>query len=121
MYDFIYYYFYMLASKRNPDPKLIAAEFVFFVLVVHIGLLFTIIEVFFNLSYISFSDSYLINKLYMMPFAIAFLILVYYIFKRRFDKIERKYEWRNMLTFWNTVIVFSIMLIPIFAVILLLK
>jgi hypothetical protein len=57
----------------------------------------------------------------MMPFAITFIILVHYIFKRRFDMIERKYEWRNMLTFWNSVIVFSIMLVPLFAVIMLLQ
>lgn len=121
MYDFIYYYFYKLIIKRNPDPKLIAAEFVFFVLGVHILLLLTIIRKLFNVYFSGFSDSYVINKLYMMPFAIAFIILVHYIFKRRFDKIERKYEWRNMLTFWNTVIVFSIMLIPLFAVIMLLQ
>ena len=121
MYDFIYYYFYKLIIKRNPDAKFVASAILFFIIDVHIGLIFTLIEVFCDISYSSFSDSYLINKLYMMPFAIAFLILTHYVFKRRFDKIERKYEGRRMVTFWNTVIAFSTMLVPLIITIILLK
>ena len=57
----------------------------------------------------------------MMPFGLAFLILGHYVFKRRFEKIERKYEGRKMVTFWNTVIVFSVMLVPLIISIILLK
>jgi len=121
MYDFIYYYFYKLIIKRNSDAKFVASAILFFIIDVHIGLIFTLIEVFCDISYSSFSNSYLINKLYMMPFAIAFLILTHYVFKQRFDKIERKYEGRRMVTFWNTVIVFSTMLVPLIITIILLK
>ena len=121
MYDFIYFYFYKLIIKHNPDAKFVASAILFFIIDVHIGLIFTLIEVFCDISYSSFSDSYLINKLYMMPFAIVFLILIHYVFKRRFDKIERKYEGRKMVTFWNTVIAFSVMLVPLIITIILLK
>ena len=121
MYDFIYFFIYKHALKRNPNPKFAAAGFVFLVISFHILFILTVIRKLFNVYFSGFSDSYYINKMCMMPFIIAFLILVHYIFKRRFKKIERKYEWRNMLTFWNTVIVFSIMLIPLFAVIMMLQ
>ena len=123
MYDFIYYYFYKLIIKRNPDAKFNAAALMFLIIGFHIAFPFAILKKVFDLSYDSFgfSDTYLINKLYMMPFGVAFLILTYYIFKRRFEKIERKYEGRKMVTFWNTVIVFSIMLVPLIITIILLK
>jgi len=121
MYDFIYYYFYKLIIKRNPDAKFVASAILFFIIDVHILLPLTIIRKLFNVYFSAFSDSYLINKLYMMPFAIAFLILTHYIFKRRFEKIERKYEGQKMVTFWNTVIVFSLLLVPLLTIINLLK
>ena len=121
MYDFIYYYFYKLIIKHNPDAKFVASAILFFIIDVHILLPLTIIRKLFNVYFSAFSDSYLINKLYMMPFAIAFLILTHYVFKQRFDKIERKYEGRRMVTFWNTVIVFSTMLVPLIITIILLK
>ena len=121
MFDFIYYYFYKLIIKRNSDAKFVASAILFFIIGIHILLPLTIIRKLFNVYFSGFSDSYLINKLYMMPFAIAFLILTHYIFKRRFEKIERKYEGRKMVTFWNTVIVFSTMLVPLIITIILLK
>jgi len=121
MYDFIYFYFYKLIIKYNPDAKFNAAALMFLVIGFHIAFLLSIIKKLFNLYFSGFSDTYLINKLYMMPFGVAFLILTYYIFKRRFEKIERKYEGRKMVTFWNTVIVFSTMLVPLIITIILLK
>ena len=121
MYDFIYFYFYKLNIKYNPDAKFNAAALMFLVIGFHIAFLLSIIKKLFNLYFSGFSDTYLINKLYMMPFGVAFLILTYYIFKRRFEKIERKYEGRKMVTFWNTVIVFSTMLVPLIITIILLK
>ena len=121
MYDFIYYYFYKLIIKRNPDAKFNAAALVSFTIFVHIIFALSIIKKLFNVYFSGFSDVYLINKLYMMPFGLAFLILGHYVFKRRFDKIEAKYEWRRMVTFWNTVIVFSVMLVPLIISIILLK
>ena len=121
MYDFIYYYFYKLIIKRNPDAKFNAAALVSFTIFVHIIFALSIIKKLFNVYFSGFSDVYLINKLYMMPFGLAFLILGHYVFKRRFDKIEAKYEGRKMVTLWNTVIVFSIMLVPLIITIILLK
>jgi len=121
MYDFIYYYFYKLIIKRNSDAKFNAAGLVSFTIFVHIVFPLSIVKKLFNLYFSGFSDTYLINKLYMMPFGLAFLILGHYVFKRRFEKIERKYEGRKMVTFWNTVIVFSVMLVPLIISIILLK
>jgi len=123
MYDFIYYYFYRLIIKRNSDAKFNASVLMFLTIVIHTCFPLAIVKKAFDLSYseFRFSDTYLINKWCMMPFGLAFLILVHYIFKKRFEKIERKYEGRKMVTFWNTVIVFSTMLVPLIITIILLK
>jgi hypothetical protein len=123
MYDFIYYYFYKLVLKRNPDAKFIAAGLVWFTLVVHIFFPLSIIKKVFDLDYSSygFSDSYVINKLYMMPIAIILMFATHFYYKKRFDEIENKYLGDEMLTRKNTIIVFSIILIPLIIMIQLLK
>jgi len=123
MYSFIYYYFFRLIVKRNPSAKFGAASIVIFTHVVHICLLLSIIKKIYSLSYSNFrfSDIYLINKLYMMPFAFVLLFLGHYYYNKRFEKIKKKYAGRKMLTLGNAIIVFSIMLIPLIIMIQLLK
>lgn len=110
-----------LLEKRNHDAKFNAAGFVFFIQVVHVGLVFAILKKLYLFEYFRFSVSYYENKMYMFPFALVALILVYIFFKRRHNKIQKKYSNKKLQTTWNTIIVFSLMFLPLLLMIYLLK
>lgn len=112
---------FKLIQKRNPDPKFEAIGFVWFTQLVHICLILAIIKKAFILSYWNFSETYFYNKLFLMPFAIIWLLLFYWYFKKHTAEIEKSFEGRNVLTFKNGVIVVSVLLIPLFIMIQLLK
>jgi len=110
-----------LIEKKGKNAKSNAAGFVSITLGFHVLLFLTILGKVFNVLYPKFSDSYEINKLCMLPFAFVFIFLVEYYYKKRYEKICKKYAGRNMLTTGNAIIVFSIMLIPLIIMIQLLK
>jgi hypothetical protein len=110
-----------LVEKRNPDPLFYSAGFVFFTQVVHVGLILSIIKKLFSIQYPVFSDTYLINKLSMMPFALIWLIIVHVYFKKRYSKLKKLYAGQKIVSLKNTVIVFSVLLIPLVIMILLLS
>lgn len=123
MYNFIFYYFYKLTIKINSDAIFNAAGMVFLTIIIHLAFSLSILKKVLNLSYTNFrfSDIYLINKIYMMPLGLVFLILIYKIFKKRFNKIQRKYEGRRIVTLGNTIYIFLLMLVPLIISIILLK
>lgn len=109
-------------ENKGGAPKTEASWYVTITLVVHIGLIFAILKKIFSLSYasFSFSDEYLINKLYMLPFALVLMVIVDIIFRKQYKKIALKYDGRRVLTFKNGVFVISILIIPIVAIFLIL-
>jgi hypothetical protein len=121
MYQLIYLFIVKLVEKRNPDAKFYSAGVVLFTQVVHTGLIFTIFQKVFNVHYPVFSTSYLINKLLMMPILLIWIIIVHFYYKSRFLKIEKFYDGKPVVTFRNAVIVFSLILVPLFFIIFLLK
>jgi hypothetical protein len=121
MYSFIYYYMVKLIEKKGKNAKSNAAGFVFFTQVVHIFFILTVFGEMFNVSYPKFSDTYEINKLCMLPFAFVFIFLVEYYYKKRHEKICKRFSGRNILTTGNAIIVFSTMLIPLLIMIHLLR
>jgi hypothetical protein len=110
-----------LIEKKGQNAKRNAAGFVSITLGFHVLLILTVIGRVFNVSYPKFSDSYEINKLCMLPFAFVFIFLVEYYYKKRYEKICKKFSGRKILTLGNTIIVFSIMLIPLLIMIQLLR
>lgn len=121
MYKLTYYYIFKLTEKRNPDARFGAASFVFITQVAQCFLIFAVIKKIGGLNYPVFSDIYLINKIIMIPFMLIWLFLVNYYYKKRFDKIVSLFKDESIITFRNTIIVFSLLLIPIFIGIILLQ
>jgi hypothetical protein len=121
MYQLIYFYIVKLVEKRNPDSKFYSAGFLFFTQLVHVSFLLSIIKKLFNIQYPVFSDTYLINKLLWMPIVLIWLIIVHVYYKKRYTKLEKFYSGQKIVTLKNTVIVFSLLIIPLFFTILLLK
>jgi len=108
-----------LVERRNPDPKFYSAGFLFFVQLVHVSFLLVLIKEIFDLHYFVFSKTYLVNKLYWMPLAIVWLIVVNIYYNKRYPELVKLYEGKEIITTRNTIIVFSLLLIPlIFTIIL---
>jgi hypothetical protein len=110
-----------LLEKRNPDPVFAAASFVSFVFFIHFALILAVVKNLFDLGIPAFSNVYFYNKLFFLPFAIIWLILVYRYFKKRSNEIIKLYSGKKIVTFKNSIIVFSVFLIPLISMILLLK
>lgn len=121
MYKFVYCYIFQLAKKRNPTPDFNASGFVWIMQFIHIALILAIVKKVLKIEYFRFSDTYFYNKLVFAPIAILWLILTYRYYKKRTDKIINVYSGKKMITFKNSVIVFSLLLIPLFIMIQLLK
>jgi 1-acyl-sn-glycerol-3-phosphate acyltransferase len=110
-----------LVEKRTPDPKFYSASFVSLTQIIHVSFILSIIKKVFSIQYPVFSDTYLINKLSWMPILLVWLIIVHVYYKKRYAKLEKLYSGQKVVTLRNTVIVFSLLLVPLIFTILLLR
>lgn len=92
MYNFIFYFFYEIARRRNPDPKFYAVGTVLFAQVLHLLLLVSIVKYFGDFVIPKLHESYYFNKWILAPFIIVWLILLGFYYKKKFNKIEKKYK-----------------------------
>lgn len=112
MYEFLYYFLYKAAIKRNPDAKFAAASGVLFAFFGHFLLGNAIIKQFVELPTFQFSDTYVYNKLAWLPFVVVVLVVVHLYFKKRFDSIVSKYADKPILTTKNTAVVLCLIFLP---------
>lgn len=110
-----------LVENRNPDSKFYSAGFLFFTQLVHVSFLLSIVKKLFGIQYPVFSNTYFINKLFWIPIVLVWLIIVHVYYKKRYTKLEKLFSGQKIVTLKNTVIVFSLLLIPLILTILLLK
>lgn len=108
-----------LVERRNPDPKFYSSGFLFFVQLVHAIFLLALIKKIFDLHYFVFSKIYLVNKLYWIPLAIVWLVVVYIYYNKRYSELIKLYKGKDIITTRNTIIVFSLLLIPLMFTIIL--
>ncbi|MGY6562374.1 MAG: hypothetical protein ACXITV_09725 [Luteibaculaceae bacterium] len=121
IYRLTYFFIYLIARKRNPDPMFYSAGVVAFMQLVHFLFPFAILNKFFDIRVLPhFSDIYLINKLMVMPFLLIWLIVVHWWFKKHFKDIEETFSDRKVITLKNGIIVFGSLIIPLAISILLL-
>lgn len=121
MYQLIYFYMVKLVEKRNPDSKFYSAGFLFFTQLVHVSFLLSIIKKLFSVQYPVFSNNYLINKLLWMPIVLVWLIIVHVYYKKQYANLEKLYSGQKVVTLRNTVIVFSLLVVPLIFTIFLLS
>lgn len=121
MYDLIYYFIFSLVKKRNPDPKFYAASFVTLTQLFQVLFVAGLVRKIFEIKILPhFSETYLINKLMIMPFLLIWLIIVHLWFKKHFKEIEEKFSDKKVITLKNGLIVFGALIIPLAIGILLL-
>lgn len=114
IYRLTYYFIYLIAEKRNPDPKFYSAGVVTIMQLIHVLFPFVLLRVFFDIRILPiFSETYLINKLLVMPFLLVWLIVVHKWFNKRFQDIEAKFSNKKVLTLKNGLIVFGSIFIPL--------
>lgn len=114
LYSLIYIFMQKLLEKRNPDSQFAAASFVTITQLVHVLSVFVIARLFFKgISLPVFSPTYTFNKLAMMPFLLAWLIVVHRYYKKRYDIIDKRYSTKKIITLKNGVIVFTSLFAPL--------
>jgi len=122
MYNLIYFYIFKAVERRNPDPKFYSAGVVAFSQWIHLGFIVTCANKLFDIKILPvFNDAYLFNKLMIMPFLIVWLIVVHVHFKKQYPKLVKLYSGQKITNLKNTVIVFSLIFIPLLFIIILLK
>ncbi len=121
IYKLTYYFIYLLAKKRNPDPLFYSAGVVAFMQLIHFLFPFVLVRAFFDIRILpTFSDTYFINKLMVMPFLLIWLIIVHWRYKKHLKEIEEKFSGKKVITLRNGLIVFGSLIIPLVISILLL-
>jgi len=124
MYNSIFYYFYKLALKKGQDPRLIGSGQVTITQWLQVFFVASVLKYFYKLNLPRFSDDYFHNKLYVMPFILAWGVIVYlYYNKDRITEIlnRRDADSENLFSFKNTAKVLSLMIVPLLLGILFLK
>jgi hypothetical protein len=89
VYSFIFYFFYKYFERRKDStPRYRAILSVATTIGFHLFCLISIAKYVLDVTIPKFNDEYLINKLYLMPFALLLILLVYlYYNKKRTEEI----------------------------------
>lgn len=120
IYRLSYYFIYQIVKKRNPAPMFYSAGVVTFMQIVHFLMPFVILKKFFGVSILPiFSSIYLINKLFVMPLLLVWLLLVHFWFKKYFNNIATQFSGKKVITLKNGLIVFGLIVVPLVISILL--
>ena len=108
MYSFLFKGFYSyLVSKKTDTPIWHASSLVGFSMLMHLFLALKIFDVkLYHLSKGSITE----NKLFYMPFAALFIVLIYIFFKRRIKKIKII----KVSTFYFLGLILVFIVIPLF-------
>jgi hypothetical protein len=125
MYNFIFYFFYKYFQTTNDlTPRFRAILAVAISIGFHLFCLVSILKYLLNFTIVRFDERYLINKFYLMPFALLFILLVYLSFnKKRTDEIIKLEDdkGKNMLTLKYIVSIIMIISFPVILGIMFIK
>lgn len=121
MYKFLYYFFYKMAVKRNPEAKDGAAVLTFGAILIHGFLIVSIVKKFVPFNFPGF------NTLEGSLLYILFLLLIMNFFvkrlKKNFDSIysefEEKYQEKTFFTLTTILSVLLIYFVPSLLIVLL--
>lgn len=118
MYDFIFNFFYRYHKRgRSFGPRSTAALAVAITTVFQIFCLVAVILFFtgFNIAGKPISHDYLTNKLYLMPFMMAYglIFILYYNHKRAMTVVNKYPKDYKLITAKNIFLVLIIMIAPL--------
>lgn len=118
MYNFVYYFIYRVAKKKNPAPKTYSAGGVFMMLGIHLLIPVGVMKYFYGWTPIRLHEEYLPNKLLLMPiFIIIFLVFNKYFEKRSeaiFEQYDKKYKkGKKLYSVKNIIWITALYIIPL--------
>ena len=119
MYDFIFFFFYSVFKKLGTvDPKDNAASILLLGIFGHLFLVLTSINFFLGINMITkaFGENH--SKYLWLPVIIFIMVLVYKIYKKRFEIIMEKYKDEGgFISVKNSMIITILMIAPYLAAI----
>lgn len=113
MYNLIYYYWVSIARKKNSDYKFYATGWVLIAQIIHFSLISVLLRELGLNIFIHLSDTYLFNKLLLMPFGLIWYIILFRYYKKKHNEIEQKYKEDKVVTITKTIIVMSLFVMPL--------
>lgn len=114
MYNLSYFIVKSFLEKRDSDPHFSAVLYIslcqWLLLFMIVGIFERIIDV---KLFIHFSDSYVYNKIAVMPFLALWTYVLNKYYKNQAENINKKYASRNRYSKVNVLIVLSLLFIPV--------
>jgi len=116
MYSCIYYYCTLFNSLgRKKDHKSDVALIIFLYQLIHVLLLHACLKYFFNVSLLKnlLNHDYGTNKLIFIPILFLYIYVLSWYFKKRWERINARYQDKITINAKNTIILISIFIIPL--------
>lgn len=115
MYKLTFVYFYQLTKRINPDPRLVAVSLLSTTVLFHFAFLLGALRFIFDFILPRFDESFILNKIYLIPIAILWLLLFELFFsKKSTDKILDSFsDTQKVVTLKNTVLIILFIFAPL--------
>jgi len=92
MYNFVYYFIYSFAKKKNPAPESYSAGAVLLMIIFHLAMIFGVIKFYLSWSLPNLHEDYLPNKLLLLPFFFVVYWMISNYYEKRSEKICARYD-----------------------------
>lgn len=115
MYNFVFWFFYKFFEWRKGfKSSFLAAAMVGFAMEIHLALLYAIVRYFTGLSVGGLTGSYGQRRLILLPFAIAWCFIIYYIYyKKKAPDILEKYTNEHFSKTKNILFIILLLVVPL--------
>ncbi|OJW01549.1 MAG: hypothetical protein BGO52_13760 [Sphingobacteriales bacterium 44-61] len=115
MYDYLFWFFYKFFEWRKGfKSPLIASAMVGLVILIHIGLIHSIVRYFTGFTIGVFSNSYGYNRLILLPVVILWFYFLYHFFyRKRADKILESRKENKFSEPKNIIFVILLIVVPL--------
>lgn len=116
MYSYTFYYFRILFERfsKKRDRSFDAVAIIFLMQLFQLLLINACIKFLFDFSLFQniLTNDYFRNKVVFMPFLIIWILLLYWYFTKKWQKIEAKYTGRVSLDLKNSIIILFLIVLP---------
>ena len=115
MYNFIFWFFYRFFEWRKGfESTFLASAMVGLTILIHLGLIHSIIRYFTGFTIGVFSNSYGHNRLILLPLVILWFIVLYFIYyKKNSDKILQKRNANKFSEPKHIILTIVLMVLPL--------
>jgi hypothetical protein len=120
MYSKLYFIIYaFFKAKKNHDPEFSTVGIVFISQIIHVFLLLLVVKHFIAFEIPKYSNDSAINKLAFFPIGIIWLIIVYYYFKNKIEKMFKRFNKVTLTNIQFAILIIFVIILPLYSVIIL--